>query len=167
MRVSGLLLLPRSSTTVFLLRPSSYPVPPSSSSFCPPVAEALARHPLVKKIHWSGDISGLDLDAPDGSRAKNGVPLEQIRIHKKQAKGPAPLICFETGDVELSRRFCEAYVVFVTRLLPTNILTCDPIFVRPIFTVPTNPSQNAPLVLLVLSSSRPSLVSPCHQVPHS
>lgn len=59
------------------------------------LARMLARHPLVRRVHYPGLI-----DHP--GRA----------IHERQARGPGALVSFETGDAELSRRVVEALELF-------------------------------------------------------
>ena len=82
------------------------------------VAAFLVGHPAITKVYWSGNLKDIELHAgsdaakraaADGaSKDKFGIPPEQLEVHRQQARGAAPLISFETGDLELSKRFCEA-----------------------------------------------------------
>jgi cystathionine beta-lyase len=66
------------------------------------IAQYLAEHPLVKKVHWPGkELLG---------HPKSGLADDAIRLHMQQTTtdGGCSLISFETGDVQLSQRFVEA-----------------------------------------------------------
>ncbi len=59
------------------------------------VAEFLAQHPLVKRVHYTGFATGA-----------------QAEIQARQARGHAPVVSFETGSREASQAVVEATRVF-------------------------------------------------------
>jgi len=63
------------------------------------VADFLLQHPVVKKAMFPG---------------RGGCDTKSLAIHEKQARGQGSMISFTTGSVRISKRFCDACVIFKT-----------------------------------------------------
>mmetsp|Transcript_43273 Transcript_43273/g.122591 ORF Transcript_43273/g.122591 Transcript_43273/m.122591 type:complete len:551 (-) Transcript_43273:111-1763(-) len=62
------------------------------------IAEFLAKHPLVSKVHYAGHPK----DHPEGA----------FELHKSQSRGGGSVISFETGSVRYSRKICDFCKIF-------------------------------------------------------
>jgi cysteine-S-conjugate beta-lyase len=68
------------------------------------VAELLARHPGVRRVHYAG------LPPPPGGA--DPARAEAFRIQRAQARGAGVLLSFETGCAKASERFVNALRIF-------------------------------------------------------